>query len=407
MTNTDSEGRHAPLRLGIVVPRYGLDVLGGAETFARHFAEHLPASEFAVTVLTTCARDLFTWYNEYAPSKTEVGNVPVLRFPIDHRRRDARHFQHLTARINRGEPVSVEDQAAWLEHSAHSPELYLHLAQHGSDYDLFLFLPYLFGTTIYGSTVWPTKSVICPCLHDEPYAAFEDIGGMLRAVRGLMFISAPEQALAEEKLGIRHPHAQLIGFGLDEYPARSARFRQKFGILGPFILYAGRLDPMKNISQLVSNFLAYRQTRPDQDLKLVLSGSGPFTLPRHPDLIPLGFLELGDLHDAYAAATFLCQPSLVESFSIVLMESWLASTPVLVHGQCAVTRHHVLQCGGGLYFSTGAEFVAAVDWLLSHPDQRHQMGEQGQAYVRRKYSWPAVIDRFKAATSLWTQGQPG
>ena len=66
-----------------------------------------------------------------------------------------------------------------------------------------------------------------------------------------------------------------------------------------------------------------------------------------------------------------------------------------------------LQCGGGLYFSTGAEFVAAVDWLLSHPDQRHQMGEQGQAYVRRKYSWPAVLDRFKAATSLWTKGQSG
>ena len=46
----------SPVRLGIVVPRYGESVLGGAETFARQFAEHLPRDEFAVTVLTSCAR---------------------------------------------------------------------------------------------------------------------------------------------------------------------------------------------------------------------------------------------------------------------------------------------------------------------------------------------------------------
>jgi glycosyltransferase involved in cell wall biosynthesis len=401
-----SEERGKQVRLGIVVPRYGPEVLGGAETFARDLAEHLPASEFAVTVLTTCARDMLTWKNEYLPGETRVGDVQVLRFAIDHRRRDARRFQFLTDRINRGEPVTLTDQIDWLEHSAHSPPLYLHLARHGKEYDLFLLLPYLFGTTIYGSSVWPDKSVVCPCLHDEPYATFEDVRGMLRAVRGLMFISAPEQALAEEKLGIRHPHAQLVGFGLDEFSAEGTRFRQKFGISGPFVLYAGRLDPMKNILQLISSFLAYRRARPSQHLKLVLAGSGPLAVPDHPDLISLGFLDLGDLRDAYAAATFLCQPSLVESFSIVLMESWLAGTPVLVHGQCAATRHHVLQSGGGLYFANTTEFVATVDWLLSHPDERRQMGKQGQAYVQQEYAWPVVIDRFRAATALWMQEQP-
>ncbi len=406
MKNRYGKKRHEPLRLGIVIPRYGLDVLGGAETFARDFAAHLPTPEFAVTVLTTCARDLVTWRNEYPPGRTRVGDVQVHRFAIDHRRRDARRFQFLTDRINRGEPISIEDQVAWLEHSAHSPELYLHLARQGGEYDLLLFLPYLFGTTIFGSTVRPERSVVCPCLHDEPYAYFEDVRGMLSAVQGLMFISAPEQALAEERLGIRHPQARLVGFGLDDFPAMSARFRQRFGIAEPFVLYAGRFDPMKNVLQLIADFLAHRRARPNQDLKLVLAGSGPLTVPNHPDLIPLGFLELGDLRDAYAAATLLCQPSVVESFSIVLMESWRAGTPVLVHGHCAVTRQHVLQSGGGLYFTSAAEFSAALDWLLSHPHERQQMGRQGRAYVQREFTWPTVIDRFRTATALWTKGGP-
>jgi len=389
------------IRLAFVVPRYGREVLGGAETLARRFAAHLPPDEFKVTVLTTCARDMQTWRNEYPPGETQVSGLRVLRFPVDHRRRDARTFQHLTDRINRGEPVSRDDQAAWLEHSAHSPDLYRHLFRHGDAHDLFIFLPYMFGTTLYGSAVWPGKSVICPCLHDEPYAYFTDVRLMLAHARGLMYISQPERTLAEEKLGIRHPAAQLVGFGLDEFSTDSERFRQKYGLGGPFILYAGRLGLMKNVLQLVSHFQAYCQAQPERDLKLVLIGSGPLPLPNHPDVVPLGFLPEQDLHDAYAAAMVLCQPSLVESFSIVLMEAWLAGVPVLVHGHCDVTRHHVLRSNGGLYFTSAAEFAGALDWLLDHPQARQQMGALGRAYVRREYNWPTVISRFRQALQVW------
>ncbi|MBN1135180.1 MAG: glycosyltransferase family 4 protein [Anaerolineae bacterium] len=387
-------------RVGFVIPRYGLDVLGGAETFARQLAEHLPPGEFDATVLTTCARDLLTWRNGYPPGESRINGVRVLRFPIDHRRRDGRLFQRLTDRFNRGEPASAADQAAWLEHSAHSPDLYLHLARHGSRYDLLIFLPYLFGTTIYGSAIWPEKSVICPCLHDEPYAYFGDVRLMLSSARGLMFISPAEQALAESKLGVRHPAARLVGVGLDGFAADGERFRHKFGLDGSFVLYSGRLDPMKNVMQLLDFFLAYRQAQPERPLKLALAGSGPLRLPNHPDVVPLGFLDPADLHDAYAAALVLCQPSLVESFSIVLMEAWLAGTPALVHGGCPVTRDHVVQSNGGLYFTSAAEFAETLDWLLDHPQARQQMGALGRAYVQREYSWPVVLDRFRAAVAL-------
>jgi glycosyltransferase involved in cell wall biosynthesis len=91
----------------------------------------------------------------------------------------------------------------------------------------------------------------------------------------------------------------------------------------------------------------------------------------------------------------------LESFSLVLMESWLAGTPVLVHGHCPVTRHHVLRSNGGLYFTSPAEFAGAMDWFLEHPAERQQMGALGRAYVRREFNWPAVLARFREASRSW------
>jgi glycosyltransferase involved in cell wall biosynthesis len=393
------------IRLGFVIPRYGPEVLGGAETFARHLVERLPPDEFDVTVITTCARDLLTWRNEYPAGETQGGALRVLRFPVDHHRRDGRLFQRLTDRVNRGEPTTSEDQAAWLEHNPHSPELYRYLARHGGEYDLFILLPYLFGITLYGSAVWPEKSVIWPCLHDEPYAYFADVRLMLQSVRGLMFTSAPELALAEDKLGVRHPAARLVGFGLDDFTPVGDRFRRRFSVSEPFILYAGRTDPLKNVMQLVSFFLAYCQSRPERELKLVLAGSGPLRLLEHPRLVPVGRLSPEDLHDACAAAMALCQPSLVESFSIVLMESWLAGSPVLVHGHCDVTRYHALQSSGGLYFASAAEFAEALDWFWEHPEERRRMGSLGRSYVRREFDWPTVLARFRESLGVWLAGR--
>ncbi|MFQ5611936.1 MAG: glycosyltransferase family 4 protein [Anaerolineae bacterium] len=389
------------LRLGIVIARYGPEVLGGAETLARGLAEHLPRHEFEVEVLTTCARDLMGWDNVYPPGLTYVNDVPVIRFPIDHARRDADRYWELLLKFTNGWPTTVEEEYEWVEHSAHSPELYAFLAGRGARYDFIIFVPYIFGPTYYGVELFPEKSVLWPCLHDEPFAYFQPTRLMMEACRGLMFNSEPERTLALGGVGVRHRGGHVIGFGLEDFKADGDRFRRKHGLDGPFILYSGRVEGMKNVPLLLDHFRAYKRARPGNPLKLLIMGTGSTPVPRHADIVPLGFVPEQEKLDAFAAATILCQPSVMESFSIVLMEAWLAGTPVLVHGDCDVTRYHVLRGNGGLYFSDEDEFAGALDWFLDNPDLRRRMGRAGRAYVRREYNWGTVLDRFRAALGFW------
>ena len=64
-------GADAP-RVAFVVPRYGREVVGGAETLCRLLAENLAGAGVPVEVLTTCAVDHFTWADHH-PEGTDGG----------------------------------------------------------------------------------------------------------------------------------------------------------------------------------------------------------------------------------------------------------------------------------------------------------------------------------------------
>ena len=77
------------LKLAIVTPRYGPDVLGGAETLARTLAEQLASQGHQVHVWASCATDYYRWENVYPAGITTHNQVTVRRFPItsyDHAR---------------------------------------------------------------------------------------------------------------------------------------------------------------------------------------------------------------------------------------------------------------------------------------------------------------------------------
>ena len=415
-------------KLAFVVPRYGEQILGGAETLIRGFAEQSAAAGLAeVEVFTTCAVNHHTWQNDLPAGTTQSNGVTLHRFPMGDAgpetsrdfkpdlkhdlKRDLKRYIELQGRLTQDDVLNVDEQLEWIEHSAHSPELYRALARRAREFDFVFFAPYLFGTTFYGQALCADRAILWPCLHDEPYAYLDIVRDLFTASLGLAFNTRPEMALAERLYGTR-PGQHVMGMGMvpPPVPPNAERFRQKYGLHEPFLLYAGRLERPKNVEVLIDYFIQYKRDHKrdhkkhngaSDDLKLVLMGKGPVTVATHPDVIQLGFMSEADKLDAYAAARVLCQPSLNESLSIVIMEAWLCGTPVLVHGNCAVTRHQVTQSNGGLYFTSYEEFDEAVRLLTEDNARWRTLARNGRRYVETVYNWPAVLARFEAALLDW------
>jgi glycosyltransferase involved in cell wall biosynthesis len=385
-------------KIAFIVPRYGVESAGGAEVLAKHVAEHLAAAGHGVSVFTTCARDHFTWENHYKPGRETLNGVEVCRFPADPRDTGS-ELCALQARISRGMQVSRDEEEAWIRGSVHSRALYDSIAKHRDDFDCFIFLPYLFGTTWAGSAIAPEKSLIIPCLHDEPYARLAIFKEMFGSARGMIFNSDPERKFAIGLCGLAPEKGAVAGMGfvaMNEY--RPERFRKKSGIKAPFIMYAGRREQGKNTPLLVEYFRAFKNQH-GGELKLLFLGTGDVTIPPElsRDVIDLGYVSEELKHDCYAASLALCQPSTNESLSIVLMEAWLAGAAGMVNGNCAVTSFHCIRANGGLLFRDYCEFAECLLFLMEREGLREHLAAGGRRYVETAYSWDAVLKRYEAA----------
>ncbi len=381
------------MKVGFVVPRYGDGIVGGAETLVRGLAERLAGGGTSVEVLTTCARDHLTWRNVLRSGTVTDRGVTVRRFPV--RSRDEGTFAALHRRISLGYRLGIDDQLRWAEESVSSPDLYAHLLAHRAAYDVVCFAPYLFGTTLWGSQMVPERAVLIPCLHDEPFAYLDVVRVMFESCRGFIFNSLPEAELARKLYGIASQPSSVVGLGFDPpCPSDPAGFRRRHGLDGPVLLYLGRKETGKNVPLLIEYVSRYRRSR-GASVTLVLAGDGPVTVrPGTDGARDLGYLDEQEKANAYAAATVVCQPSVNESFSIVLMEAWLAGVPVLVHARCAATTHHLFRASGGLAFADYFEFSEALTLLLESAALRSELAAQGRAYVQAEYAWPAVTARL-------------
>jgi glycosyltransferase involved in cell wall biosynthesis len=385
--------RFAGLRLAFVVPRYGTGVVGGAETLARGLAERLVFEGADVSVFTTCAENHFTWENALPEGMSLEGGVSVRRFRTNPRQIDL--FHSIQGRIAEGISVPIEEQMIWLAEGVNSDGLLDALAHARDRFDAVFLLPYLFGTTFWAARIAGKKSVLIPCLHDEPFSRLPIFRVLFEDAGGFMFNAEAEKRLAERLFGLGDRPSVVVGLGFDpEPPGNGERFRRDRGVGEDYLLYFGRKEEGKGVLGLVDWFMKARR-RGCLKGRLVLAGDGKVALPADARgfILDLGFLTPEEKRDAVAGARAVCQLSRNESFSIVLMESWLQGTPVIVHADCPVTREHCEASGGGFWVSNPGEFSEAAARVERDRDLRAAMGRAGRAYVLSKYGWNTVMDR--------------
>jgi glycosyltransferase involved in cell wall biosynthesis len=379
-------------RYCFVLPRVGEGNIGGAEFLSAKLAQKLSERGDTVEILSTCAQDNRSWENFYGAGEAREFGLKVRRFLVDTRNLEV--WIPLQIRLHNGEKLTLDEQLLWMQESVNSSSMYECILQEENNFDAFFFAPYLFGTTFHGSLIHPHKSVLIPCLHDESYAYTEVVAHMFRKTAGCLFNAKAEFRLAQSLYGELKGGVVGMGFDLAEFSQREPYFKESF----PYILYLGRKETGKNVDLLVRLFLKAKDAGKLSDLKLVIAGGGSFSdlhINRsHADLIDLSHISEEEKVSLLQYASLLCQPSVNESFSIVLMEAWMQKKSVLVNSYCDVTKEHADLSQAGLYFGDYSDFVGCCEYLINNPETSRQLGANGFEYVSKNYNWNSILSAF-------------
>lgn len=207
-------------------------------------------------------------------------------------------------------------------------------------------------------------------------------------------------------LGVDRTRIALIpnGIALEAFstaPQRDA-FRSHFSIDGrPFILFIGRLNPIKGPDLLLEAFAKVSDTFPSY--QLVIAGNNYGYLEELKKLSILRgvddkvtFLDpiFGTLKDsAYSSADLFVIPSRFDTMTIVALEAAALGTPVLLTKQCDFDELH--DADGGLAVDasvSGLEY--GLRSLLSEPKKLKRMGINGKRFVVSNYSWDSIYEKF-------------
>jgi glycosyltransferase involved in cell wall biosynthesis len=173
--------------------------------------------------------------------------------------------------------------------------------------------------------------------------------GLLRADR-VIAVSTATRRDVENLLGIPSDRLRLVYSAPDpnfldyrSQPVVRARLLERFQIQYPYILYAGRIRPHKNIPRLIEAFAVVRgqlEGHPVyRDLRLLIIGD---EISRNPEVRRavaqtrteqvvrfLGFVPFETLREFYAAASVFAFPSLYEGFGLPPLEAMATGIPVV------------------------------------------------------------------------------
>jgi glycosyltransferase involved in cell wall biosynthesis len=433
------------MKIGIVIQRYGAEVLGGSEHLCRLLAERL-AAQHDIDVLTTCARDYQTWKNEYPEGSDRIRGVTIRRF-ANAATRDLEAFNRYSDWIY-NQPHTRADEMEWLKQQGPwCPGLIEYLRRHQQEYDVLLFFTYLYAPTVLGLEINPGKSVLVSTAHDEPaikLGLFQDVFARPAAI---CYLTESERRFVQGQFVARPLLEEVIGVGVDlpqqqpyprmpvtsseedsgpgsgdaaagvppdandapalepaeeevsprDYPShllsRGAVFRRRHRLHGPVLLYGGRIDPGKGCEELIEYFSGF--IKEGGEATLALMGVKMMALPEEPHIRFAGLLSDAERVQALEAATVVSCPSPYESLSLLALEALSVGTPILANARSAVLVDHCVQSNGGLYYANRDEFIECLKLLVSDSRLRAALGRNGRDYVRRNYRWDVVLGKYE------------
>ncbi len=383
-------------KIALVNQRYGLEVNGGSEYYTRLLAEKL-AAFYDVEVLTTKAGSYDTWENSYDYDEEIINDVKVLRFSVKRKRNVLQ--QKISGRLMssfgfHGKLVN----RAWVNaQGPFVPELLKYIEENSEKYDVFVFVTYLYYTTVWGMPKVHKKSVFIPTAHDEFCVYFRCYQRLFHIPKAIIYLTDEEQAFVHRTFHNEKVPDVVAGVGMDmPGDMDEQRFRERYRIYRPFLLYTGRVDVNKGCAEMLRYFARYREE--NEELDLVIMGQAFMEIPDMEGIHYLGYVPEQDKFDGLYAAKALWLPSEFESLSISVLEAMSVGTPVVVNGRCEVLKGHCVKSNGGVYYTEYAEFLEGLQHMCGEGYDR--FCRNAGTYIQEYYTWEKILDKITAMIEL-------
>lgn len=383
-------------RVAFVVQRYGLEVNGGAELLTRGLAERI-SDIYDTEIITTKAIEYTTWENEYDNDTDIVNGITVHRFGVVEPRNLESFAEYGKQVLDNPDATSAQEEQ-WLRmQGPYAPALVQYIEDNSDNYDVFIFVTYLYYITVKGLPKVKDKAIFIPTAHDEAAIHLKIYEELFKSPKAIFYLTPEEKRFVEKKFKNSNitNNGGVGGSGVD-LPENidKNRFRHERDI-SEYIVYAGRIDAAKGCGKLFEYFSRYKKDN-NSNIKLVMMGKEVIDVPESDDIISLGFVSEQDKFDIMAGAKLLVMPSEFESLSIVVLEAMALSVPVLVNGWCDVLKGHCIRSNAGLYYMSYREFECCMNYMMKSPELMSIMGENGKKYVDNNYTWDVIINRFTA-----------
>lgn len=169
----------------------------------------------------------------------------------------------------------------------------------------------------------------------------------------------------------------------------------------PYILFMGRLNLIKGPDLLLHAFINISRKFPNYHL--VFAGPDGGMLEQleklaHQSTVSnrihfVGYVNGLDKVSAYSDADLLIIPSRHEAMSIVVLESGMVKTPVLITDQCGFDIIEK-QLAGLVVEANISAIEAGLSIALSKKEKLLNMGENLHQFVMQNYTWDIIAQKY-------------
>ena len=273
-----------------------------------------------------------------------------------------------------------------------------------------------------GMAVPPHTAPLVVTVHD---LAFIDEPGHSTA-RGLRFfhrsielaraeadvVVCPSQATFDDcvRRGFDARRLMVVPWGVETRTIdepRVAGARARFGLAGRYVLWAGTIEPRKNLPVLLDAFEKVAEA--DRDVTLVLAGPTGWNesiddrVARLGDRVrSVGFVDRDALDALMAGAELFCFPSRREGFGLPVLEAMAVGTAVITSTGTS-TAEVVGDCGVTVDPDDVDALASAMTTLLTDDAERTRLADAGRDRAATRFTWSttaaAMVDAYRRAVS--------